>query len=247
MTSLKILKIKNSFYIFFSALLLLLSLCLINYSNIDLIIQNYLFNFESKTWFIDRNEPLKKLLFYDFPKTLFGLTIFFLLIGSVIGFTKNKAFGANFFTKNRHKFLLILTGFILIPLIAANVKKFTNIYCPNQLRIYEGNFPYVKIFESYPENFQQKKKGACFPAGHAVVGFALFILFFAFTKKSYKILAFLSASFLGWLFGFYQMAKGVHFFGDTLIAMLLCFLLAALISSCFNSYLAKSQINLLKQ
>jgi membrane-associated PAP2 superfamily phosphatase len=34
----------------------------------------------------------------------------------------------------------------------------------------------------------------------------------------------------GWILGFYQMAKGAHFFGDTLVSMLLCFLVAAMIA-----------------
>lgn len=202
-----------------------MSLLLANYTNIDIIIQNHFFNFETKKWLIDRNEPIKKFIFYNFPKILFGLLILVILIFAVLGFRKKSPF---FFT-NRHKFLLIFLGLSLIPLIAGNVKKFTNIYCPSELAIYDGNYPYVKVLEHYDENFQQIKKGKCFPAGHAVTGFALLILFFAFEKKNHKILALFLAIISGWILGLYQMMKGAHFFSDTLTAMLLCFLLAALI------------------
>lgn len=201
--------------------LLALALWLLQTTNIDLTIQQNLFDSENKKWLIDRNEPVKKLIFYTGPKILFAGTIVFL-----------------FFCLLRQKyqkkcpapFTLILLGLILIPLIAGNIKKFTNVYCPSNLEIYGGDKPYVKIFDSYPQNFYASKKGQCFPAGHCVTGFALMILFFALRKKSARLLGLFSGIFLGWIMGFYQMAKGVHFFGDTLISMLVCFLLAALIA-----------------
>jgi membrane-associated PAP2 superfamily phosphatase len=143
-----------------------------------------------------------------------------------------------FLRKYRHNILLTLLGLSLIPLIAGNVKKFTNIYCPSQLEIYNGNYPYVKIFENYPADFIQTKKGKCFPAGHAITGFSLLILFFSLTKKSHKIGGLILGILLGWILGTYQMFKGAHFFGDTLIAMFLCFLLAALITRVYEGFLA---------
>lgn len=206
------------------------SLLLINFSNIDLEIQKYFFDFDKKTWIVDRDEPIKKFIFYQFPKVLFGITIVACAVFSFLGF-KNKS---KFFSRNRHKFFLIFLGLSLIPLIAGNVKKFTNIYCPNQLEIYDGKYPYVKILESYEADFHQEKKGQCFPAGHAVTGFALLILFFAFEKKLNKILGLTISLSLGWILGSYQTLKGAHFFGDTLIAMLLCFLLAAIITKIYK-------------
>jgi membrane-associated PAP2 superfamily phosphatase len=198
--------------------LLLAVLCLVNYSNIDLEIQKYLFDFETKTWLIDKDEPVKKLLFYQLPKLLFGIGVAGCLVAAILDFKGQ-----------RRRLFLIFLGLSLIPLIAGNIKKFTNIYCPAQLEIYDGDKPYVRIFESYPSDFQQIKTGQCFPAGHAVVGFALMILFFAFTKKSHRLWGLATGLILGWITGFYQMAKGAHFLGDSLVSMLVCFLLAALI------------------
>ncbi len=243
--------------------LLLALLCLVNYSNIDLEIQKYLFDFKTKTWLIDKDEPVKKLLFYQLPKVLFGLGVAACFTAVILGFKivsnglltgprskcgvttrtrRHPAFTAgsslhasnNFFTKNRHRFFLIFLGLSLIPLIAGNIKKFTNIYCPAQLEIYDGDKPYVRIFETYPSDFQQIKKGQCFPAGHAVVGFALMILFFAFTKKSHRLWGLASGLILGSITGFYQMAKGAHFLGDSLVSMLVCFLLAASIYKIYS-------------
>jgi len=225
---------KIDFLIIANLALIILALCLFNYTDIDVKIQNHLFDFAHKTWLIDKDEPVKKFIFYKFPKILFGVAIVFCLIATVLGFKKN--------SPNRHKFFLIILGLSLIPLIAGNIKKFTNVYCPTQLEIYGEKYPYVKIFDSYPKDFQQIKKAQCFPAGHPVTGFALFILFFAFEKKAWRIFGFIGALTLGSIMGFYQMAKGAHFFGDTVVAMLVCFLIAAIIARIHKDHLAKRSL-----
>ncbi len=207
-------------------ILLIITLMLAHHTDLDVRIQNHLFDFNAKTWLIDRNEPIKKLFFYQLPKIIFGVFLFSCFVLMILGFTKKN----KHFYHNRYKLLLIFLGLSLIPLIAGNVKKFTNVYCPSQLEIYDGSKPYVKIFDHYPRNFVQEKRGQCFPAGHAVTGFALMILFFALERKAPKIFGLLLGLVLGWAFGFYQMAKGAHFLSDTVVAMLLCFLLAAIIA-----------------
>jgi membrane-associated PAP2 superfamily phosphatase len=227
MTNLKIFNQHRriNLYIVIDLALMALSLWFFNYTEIDIEIQNYFFNFDEKSWIVDAQEPIKKFIFYNLPKIILGLAIAIFLVATILGF-KNK-------NKNRHRFFVIFLGLSLIPLIAGNVKKFTNIYCPNQLEIYNGEYPYVKILEPYSKDFIQEKRGNCFPAAHAVTGFALFILFFAFEKTSYRVLGFTVAFALGWIFAFYQMFKGVHFFSDSLISMLLCFLLAALVTKLY--------------
>ena len=217
-----------------------MALFLAQFSNIDISLQNYFFDFENNNWFFDAQEPVKKFIFYIFPKILLGISIFVLLI-IVLFFGFKKKYQYLFL--NRYKFLVILLGFIFIPLIAGNIKKFTNIYCPKQLEIYGGNREYVKIFDEYRDcqdkDFILKdknkicgnvKKGQCFPAGHPVTAFSLFILFFVLEKKSNKVLSLFGALFLGSMLSFYQIAKGAHFFSDCLLSMLVCFLLAQLIS-----------------
>lgn len=212
-----------------NAILLALVLWWTNSSNLDVEIQNHFFDFNTKSWLIDRNEPVKKFIFYNFPKIIFGVGIFGCAIFSILGFVKK----SQFFFKNRHKFFLAFLGLVFIPLIAGNIKKFTNTYCPTQLEIYDGSHPYVKIFQPDFEMLNGKK-GKCFPAGHAVTGFALMILFFIFEKKSYRYLALVMAITLGWVLGFYQIMKGAHFFSDTVVAMLVCFILAAIIARIYR-------------
>ncbi len=229
MTSLKISNQSIDSYIAASAILLVLSLILTQVLDFDIYLQNFLF--VNNTWLIDKDEIVKKIIFYKLPKIFFGVAIAYLLVQSIILYRKRNS--------KFHAIFLTFLGFALIPLIAGNVKKFTNIYCPNQLEIYGEHKPYVKIFDKYPAGFKQEKKGKCFPAGHAVTGFALFILFFSLQGNA-RIYGFGAAMILGWILGFYQMAKGAHFFSDTWVAMLLCFLLAAAIARVYQSFLAKS-------
>ena len=257
---------KINFLIIIDLALIVAALCLINFTDLDVKIQNYFFDFETKTWLIDKDEPIKKFIFYKFPKILLGVAIVFCLVATVVGFRKKQILkrvqddvgtgsqddvgtgshhdvgagsrhpelvSGSFFIKHRHKFFLIFLGLVLIPAIGGNIKKFTNVYCPSHLEIYGETKPYVKIFDHYPENFYQEKKAQCFPGGHAVTGFALFILFFALQKKSHKFLGLFAGFFFGWLFGIYQMMKGAHFFGDTLVSMLVCFLIAAVIAKIY--------------
>lgn len=244
-------KSQINFLIIADLILLIAALCFANYSDFDTTLQNHLFNFETKTWLIDSGEPIKRLIFYIFPKILLGLGIIATLICVIIGFKKSPSKNLPFFFANksiftnRYKFLLIFLGLTIIPLTVGNIKKFTDIYCPNQLETYNGKYPHLRIFDKHDESFKQlqrtesphgepqrgkRNRGQCFPAGHSVTGFALIILFFALEKKSHKFVGLFAALVLGWVLSFYQMAKGAHFFSHNLVSMLACFLVAALLA-----------------
>lgn len=206
-------------------LLIILTLFLIKLSNIDVFIQNYFFDFTDKEWLIDKSEPFKKNIFHKLPKIIFGLLILLTIF-----------FAFKYRTNNYFRYqqaLLIVIGLTVNPIISANIKKFTNIYCPAQLKIYSGNHDYHKIFYINQPDELKNKKGQCFPAGHAVAGFSLFILFFVFQTRFLQISSLIMAILAGWIIGSYQIIKGDHFFGDTLISMLLCFVLSAIIARIF--------------
>ena len=207
-----------------SVILLVLALLMAQQTNFDIWLQNYFFNFTSHSWLINKDEPIKKFLFYKLPKALFGILITALLF--YLFFNKTK----------RCKTILTLLGLILIPLLVGNIKKFTNIYCPSQLDLYDGNYPYIRIFNKYPSTFIQNKKGQCFPAGHAITGFSFIILYYVFDKKSLRITVLITSIIIGWILGLYQMLKGAHFFSDTLVSMICCFLMSAIIAKIYFKF-----------
>ena len=70
--------------------LIIISLWIFQKTDIDLKIQNNFYNFVDKSWIIDRNEPVKKFIFYQLPKILLGITIISSLVMSIITFIKKK-------------------------------------------------------------------------------------------------------------------------------------------------------------
>ena len=66
-----------------STFLLIFVIGFFQFTNIDIIIQNYFYNFETKSWLIDKDEPILKLFLYDGLKQgliIFGVFILILLI-----------------------------------------------------------------------------------------------------------------------------------------------------------------------
>jgi membrane-associated PAP2 superfamily phosphatase len=135
-----------------------------------------------------------------------------------------------------------LIGVVTNLLFVANIKKFTNIRCPNQIIDFNGNFIYNKVFD--PDFSRYNKKGQCFPAGHAVTAFCLMMTYYIFNQKFIKIMLLTISVISGWIIGIYQIAKGAHFFGDTLISMLLCGLVANLVAKYFILFYLKKNIKI---
>ena len=69
--------------ILITAFLLIAVIALFQFSNLDIFVQNFFYNFETKNWIIDKNEPILKFFFYDGIKNLlilFAIGILFSLI-----------------------------------------------------------------------------------------------------------------------------------------------------------------------
>lgn len=66
-----------------SSILLILVIGFFQFTNTDIAIQNYFYNFETKNWLIDKNEPILRFFLYDGLKRaliIFGIFILILLI-----------------------------------------------------------------------------------------------------------------------------------------------------------------------
>ena len=200
-------------------------LALETYTDIDIYLQNKCFNYEGHEWLINpaRHKQLT-IFFYDGLKrslVIFAVLCLFNLILSVK--LKN-------LRNYNHFCLTMLLSFIFIPVIVAGAKYFTNVYCPYQLDIYNGLYPFVRVLESYPTDFIQPKPGRCFPAGHATAGFAFLGLYYAFRSKPLKITGLCLGLTLGWTAGIYQMLRGQHFLSHTLFSMIAALTLIVIIN-----------------
>ena len=198
--------IKKQIFIMF--MIIVFTILLSSYTNIDETIQNYFYNFKTHKWLIDRNLEPYKFIFYDGIKKLLIL----IALSFVIAFFIPK------FKQYKKRLLIVILSAILIPLFIGFLKKETNMPCPKNRIEYGGVYPKTKIWEHYPKNFH-KPKIKCWPAGHASGGFALMSLFFLFRKRKYKIIALSLGISIGWLMGIYKMLIGDHFLSHTILTM----------------------------
>jgi len=220
---------------FFPLVILLLMAAVIaieNYTNLDIIIQNHIFNFETKAWPIP-HELHKKLspIFYN------GMKALVTAIGTICAIYLLSCWKIE---KNRKKFLpvlVVLLSTMLVPATVGKLKRVTNTYCPAQLQEYNGPIPYVKLLQHYPADFHPPHPGRCFPAGHVTGTFSLMALYLIFEDRRRKYAALAFAITLGCIAGTYQMLRGEHFLSHNLTSALL----AALIIYFLNLLLKQIQ------
>ena len=209
--------------IIITSIILICVIALFQFSEIDIFIQSHFFNFETKKWLIDKNEPILKFLFYNGAKN--SLLIFAIMIlFSLIFFRKN-----SLIKEYKKGLIIVLLAAAIIPSVVGTLKAVTNTPCPNNINYFGGEYPDIKLFDSYPKDFVQKSKIKCWPAGHASGGFALLGLFFLFKTEKNRKKTIVFALIIGWSMGLYKMLLGDHFLSHTIITMVLSWLIILLI------------------
>lgn len=207
-----------------TTIILAISMVLFEVSNIDIMIQDWFYNFNLNQWIVDRDNQILKFIFYDGIKKaliIFAVTVLMMLI-----FGKKNKLVQDYKTG----LLIIVFSAIFVPTVIGGLKAITNTPCPKNINHFNGCYPYVKVFDPYPSTFHQKEKVECFPAGHASGGFALLSLFFLFKSKKNRLIALLFAIITGWSMGIYKMLIGDHFFSHTFITMILAWLIILIIT-----------------
>lgn len=198
-------------------------------TDLDLTLQDHLFDAAAGGWLIDPRAALPRFLLYRLPKLLlwlFGLGVLALALGPARWRERRGLL--------RRDLLVLFTTLALVPLSVGALKSVTRVSCPSELERYGGRKPYVKIFDSHPPDTgcaggTPASPGRCFPAAQASGGFALMgLLAIGADPRRYRR-GFLAGSAAGWMLGLYQMARGAHFLSHTLAAWLWAWLLAILI------------------
>ena len=205
--------------ILLTTILLIVVICLFQFTNLDIFIQSFFYDFESKNWLIDKNEPILKFFLYDGLKK--GLIIFGVFILILLIFFRKKEFVKEY----KKGLIILLLSSIFVPTIVGSLKAITNTPCPCNIEHFGGEYPDIKVFDKYPEDFIQKSKAKCWPAGHASGGFALMALFFFFKNPRNQFFGLIGAITLGWSMGTYKMLLGDHFLSHTIITMILAWII----------------------
>ncbi len=201
-------------------IILAIVLAIIHYNNIDLKFQSLFFISEAKNWLVNRDDQFLKFIFYKLPKYLivtYGVTLIFWL--AILSFYKQQP-------DLQKKLLFLILALILVPVVVALLKHYSPIYCPNAIDEFGGGKAYISPLEIFNEDIFFNNQGKCFPAGHASGGFALISLYFVMPTKRSKYYALGFSLLLGWIMGFYQIAKGAHYLSDTVVTLAVAYLVS---------------------
>lgn len=196
---------------------------IIEFTGIDLWVQDHFYDFEANSWLVDAKSSAPRFWFYTGPKTLiwiFGI----LTIAAALFYP---TFARLFPKKIPHRLdlLVVIATLITAPTLVALGKATTNTFTPSQVRRYNGEQPYVKVIESYAPEDRPTKRGRAFPAGHASGGFALLSLAGLACTTRGRLLGVLTGLTVGTAMGLYQMFKGAHYLSHTLITLGICWVI----------------------
>jgi membrane-associated PAP2 superfamily phosphatase len=195
------------------------ALAVFEFTNLDLAVQDQLYDFANHRWLVDARNPLGRLVFYDGPKAVIILLAVTVL---VLGLGPEK-WRARFRFARRDVWVALLT-LVTVPALAGFGKNITNTFCPSEIRRYGGDVPYVKLCSPYPEDDRPERRGHCFPGGHASGGFALLGLMWLRRTRGWKLGGLALGLGVGWWMGGYQMLKGAHYLSHTVTTMLLAWI-----------------------
>jgi membrane-associated PAP2 superfamily phosphatase len=209
--------------VFFTIIAILLTIIITNILPIDIKLQKAFFY--NGQWLIEKSNLPLRLAFYKMPKIFLAI----LGVGGLVVFCSG--FFKKEFLPYQSKALILFLSISLVPVIVAALKGTTNLYCPNQLSLFNGNKPYKRLLNTYPQEFNADRVGKCYPAGHASGGFSLLSLYYILKRRELGLIIGLG---LGWIMGFYQILSGSHFISDTIMSMLIAWLTVSIITKCVN-------------
>ncbi len=199
------------------------ALALFEFTGLDLALQDHFYDFAGRHWLVDSAAPLGKLIFYTGPKA----TIILLAVG-LLAFALGPERWCQRLQFARRDLWVALFTLFTVPALASFGKETTNTFCPSEIRRYGGKVAYVKLCAPFPENDRPRRRGTCFPAGHASSGFALLGLMWLRRTRGWKRGGLALGFGAGGLMGGYQMLKGAHYLSHTITTMLLAWIVLLL-------------------
>lgn len=202
---------------------LALLLALFELTELDLRVQDLLFDTSRNAWRVDGRDPLWRALFYSGPKVVligFGIAVFVTAFAST---RCREQLGVAAFDRRN----LLVAGLTLstLPALVGGLKAATNVFCPSEIQRYGGEICYAKLLDRTPAPaVPPLPRGRCFPAGHASGGFALVALAGVATTRRGQFCALGLAAAAGGTLGLYQMAKGAHYLSHTVVTAVLAWI-----------------------
>jgi membrane-associated PAP2 superfamily phosphatase len=200
------------------ALLALLVLGTFESTNLDVRIENLFYDP------IERRFPYHVHYFFETVIHDFG-RLSIILIGAALVAGAVWSYRRTALRRYRRGLLYAALCLAVAPATVAQIKHNSVIHCPRDLAQYNGDQPYVRLFDPVPDGVEP---GHCWPGGHSSGGFALMALYFVFRRTHRRLaLAWLAGGFVyGFALGFGRVVQGAHFVSHNLWAALVCWAVA---------------------
>lgn len=205
-----------------SIVLLLAIFAVFELTPLDLIVQDWFYDFDQASWLVDQKAFWPRVFFYNGPKYVIIAFAVALLVFSVGPRRWLKRVSPRL---RKRDLCVVLATLATGPSLIALSKATTNVFCPYDIERYGGKVPYVKVLESYPQGQRPEKRGRGFPAGHASGGYALMSLAGLWFTRKGRWTGFAVGMSLGTLMGVYQMFKGAHYLSHTVVTVFVCWIL----------------------
>ena len=221
------------------AIFALVILAVGEFTNIDLIIEDYYYDPILKT-FLWKDSWFANDLMHNYLKQMIkacGLALYLVLI---INLLRPLRFLSAWI---RIRLWFVAFASLLIPFIVGTLKRVTDFNCPWDIDRYNGSTPFLKLLEHLPDGITMSS-GNCFPAGHATttLWLASLCIFWLPNKPNKAIAVFILGILFGLVLGWVQQMRGAHFLFHTLWSMWLASLIILIMLECAKIWLKNSKL-----
>ena len=248
------------------SMLIILSALIFEHSQIDLHISALFY--QHGHWLLEKGAQPYAFIFYDLPKALLIVFALYLLSVLMVRYVRQRALDRQVVVRpaaivkgwspmglahdkcrqlSLHRSLsqlprrelgYLLLTIILVPAIIATLKSITHVSCPSHLSFFNGELPYLTIWQ----NMLAHTPAKCFPAAHASAGFSLYGFAYLPSLSRYRSRILMGVTMLGWTMGGYKMLIGDHFFSHSIVSMLLSWSMACALALLFFHNKTKQRV-----
>ena len=206
------------------------AMVLFQFTNLDIWVQDHIYDFAKHRWPIEKQDTLLRILFYTGAKTALGIAAGVLLAWLLLPVRwRPKPLRQWELPWPKRRLWLVLLCLAVIPIVIGTMKSRSDLYCPWSIDRYGGDRPHLHFFDPLPADYPPDC-GQCFPAAHASGGFALLGLYYLADSRRGRWTGFVIGMTAGWVMGIYQMLKGAHFLSHTVVTMLIALIIVQVLA-----------------
>lgn len=205
-------------HLFFPVLVFVSLVFLFKVTDFDLLVAQQFFNYDLKQWYFGESWWTVTFI-HDWGKDLIVLVFLVSLLSLVSSLLMP--------SKRQYSFIFLYAVLVILfsTGIVALIKHYTNINCPWDTNLFNGEHPYFNLFS---HKMDKPVNGRCFPGGHSSGGFSLLLFYFMFRdiNKRYAKILLVTAVSVGFVFGLGQWARGAHFVSHDMWSAMICWLVS---------------------